>query len=82
MPSTVPSNVISSPLLGYLLTPTSMLWLRGRDPGPRLHKAIGLSAAVDLENWSRPYQSICPGPRESFYEPAAVHNEAFAWLPV
>jgi hypothetical protein len=24
--------------------------------------------------WSRPYQSIWPVPRGSFYEPAAVHN--------
>jgi hypothetical protein len=28
-----------------------MLWLRGRDPGPPVHhRAIGLSAAVDLED--------------------------------
>ena len=30
---------------------SGMLWLRGRDPGPRVHhRAIGLSAAVDLED--------------------------------
>ena len=28
-----------------------MLWLRGRHPGPRVHhRAIGLSAAVDLDD--------------------------------
>ncbi len=28
-----------------------MLWLRGRDPGPRVHhRATGLFAAVDLED--------------------------------
>src|SRR5437667_8504492 len=30
---------------------SGMLWLRGRDPGPRIHHtAIGLSAAVDPED--------------------------------
>ena len=30
---------------------SGMLWQRGRDPGPRVHhQAIGLSAAVDLED--------------------------------
>jgi len=30
---------------------SGMLWLRGRNPGPRVHhRAIGLSAAVDLED--------------------------------